>query len=240
MSNYKLKNALPITFFFLAMAAIFYFSDANATKPKPPKHPTQVQNQGQHQDQHQKQSQGQHQEAHGGFGEGGDAYSDIRVDTGAVDASSESVSTQSATQSLSVESNHEAGPEEVVLVPNNNTANCQRVYGFGGGNRSGNAVLGVPFRDKTCDLEAAADDAFAQGNITLGWVFKCKQKNLKKAFGGEQECLAAVANPSIVKQLRERVVVLEGQKETLLLERQYDQERCAEESKRAHESCVKK
>lgn len=217
MSKYKLSNILPLLFFGAAVVLFFWYQEANATKPKPPE-TSQEQSQGQGQKQGQDQAQSQHQST--------ESYSESQADAN--------------NEGVTVSSNYESGPGTVFLSPHNNTANCQRVYGLGGGNTSGNVVFGVPFRDKTCDLEAAADDAFSQGNINLGWVFKCKQKNLRKAFGGETECLSAVANPSVVKQLRERVLVLEDQKETLLIERKHDQERCNEETYRAHESCVKK
>lgn len=220
MKKIELIKLIPIMLAASAIGIVFYATNANATKPKPPPKPEQSQQQD--------QSQGQ------------EIQQNITTTGGPANAIAKSGDATNEGNSLSVESNYEASPADVVLVPHNNTANCQRVYGLGGGNNSGNVVLGVPFRDRTCDLEAAADDAFAQGNLTLGWVFKCKQKNIRKAFGGEQECLEAVARPDIVRQLKDRIEVLTDQKATLLEERKHDQARCKEETKRAHETCVGK
>ena len=215
------NKTLPILFFVIAASIAVWLlmpKDANATGKKTDREPykdvSQLQHQKMEMDQYQKQSQDQNQVA---------------------TSSSESSSVSGANNegnSLNVESNYQAGPAEVVLIPNNNTANCQRVYGFGGGNTSGNVVLGVPFRDKTCDLEAAADDAFAQGNLKLGWVFKCKQKNIKRAMGGEQECLAAVGEQNVVNYMKERIDLLEQQKATLMDVRELDKKRCDEKIER--------
>ena len=88
MSKFKLTNIIPILFFFIALGIFLWAGSAHATKPKPPPKPTPTQPVTQEQLQHQAQSQGQ--TAHGGFGEGGDSYSDVRVETG--DVASESFS----------------------------------------------------------------------------------------------------------------------------------------------------
>jgi hypothetical protein len=78
--------------------------------------------------------------------------------------------------------NSESNNTNVVLVPNNNTANCLRVYGLSFGNGDGAGALGVPFRDKACDYEAAADDAAAMGEHKIAWWWRCHKPNLRKTF----------------------------------------------------------
>ena len=230
MSNYKFSKALPVLFFLIAVGLFFWYQEANATYKKPPPKPQTVQEQSQDQHQKQGQDQNQHQTSEA------NAHSDSVAQSDAA-ANNEG-------NSLSVESNYESGPAEVVLVPHNNTANCQRVYGLGGGNTSGNVVLGIPFRDRACDLEAAADDAFAQGNTALGWVFKCKQKNIKREFGGkewrsqgEQLCLEQVAS---IVNLNDRIRILEEQKTTLLNLRQTENAQCEDAKTRIVEGCTRK
>ena len=230
MTRFNIRKLLPLILFVFAIVAFFAYQKANATNP-PKSEPSQLQQQQQQQQQWQNQESSQHQS--------NEALSESIANSDAA------ASASNDGNSLSVNSAYERGPAEVVLVPHNNTANCQRVYGLGGGNTSGNIVLGFPFRDKTCDLEAAADDAFAQGNIELGWVFKCKQKNLQKAFGsknnwrkdGEQLCLGSATN---VMQMHDRIRMLETQKQTLLEERKFDHERCNEEKTRIVEGCTYK
>ena len=146
--------------------------------------------------------------------------------------------------SLSVNSTYESGPANLVLVPNNNTERCLRVFGFAFGNQEGSAMLGLPFRSRACDLEAAADDAFSQGNTALGWTWKCKMKNIKKEFGGkewkqdgEELCLKMVSS---IVDLQDRVNQLEEQKQTLWDERQFDRERCNNEKSQIIEGCTRK
>lgn len=206
---------------------MFWFQSANATgKKQPPKEPPVVQTVEQQQAQQMAQQQTQTSES-----------------LSQSDAAAAS-SANNEGNSLSVESNVEASPAEVVLVPHNNTASCQRVYGLGGGNTTGNIVLGLPFRDRSCDLEAAADDAFAQGNTALGWVFKCKQKNIKREFGGkewrtegERLCLEQVAS---IVNLNDRIKHLEKQKATLLDLRQVERTQCNEAKDRIIKGCTRK
>jgi len=80
------------------------------------------------------------------------------------------------------------GGNDTVYVPNNNTESCLRVFGFAIPTKDGAIILGWPWRSQPCDLEAAADDAFSQGLMALGWSFKCKQKSLIKAFESEEQC----------------------------------------------------
>ena len=92
-----------------------------------------------------------------------------------------SASTQQANEqgmSLTVE----GSAPDIIMVPNNNTSNCMKVYGLSFGNTSGGGGLGVPYRDKSCDFEQAADDAAANGQHTIAWYWRCHKKNLYKQF----------------------------------------------------------
>lgn len=116
--------------------------------------------------------------------------------------------------------NSENNSSNVVLVPNNNTESCMRVYGLAFGNKDGSGGIGWPYRSRECDLEAAADDAFAQGNLELGWMMKCKQKSMKKAFGGrdwkatgEQACLESALGKV---RMAERIEQLEHQRNAVI------------------------
>ena len=82
----------------------------------------------------------------------------------------------------------EGGAPDIVMVPNNNTEPCLRVIGIMFSGTSGGAGIGWPYRSKLCDYEAAADDAFAQGQIDIGWFWKCQNKNLHKKFGSPELC----------------------------------------------------
>ena len=102
------------------------------------------------------------------------------------DAAASSSAEQSSSQSIN--SNYEAQAPDVILIPNNNTENCLRVFGLSFSNQSGGGGLGVPWRSRKCDFEAAADDAFAQGQMQLGWYWKCRNKNLYREFGSPSKC----------------------------------------------------
>lgn len=71
---------------------------------------------------------------------------------------------------------------DITLIPNNNTERCLRVIGLSFGNTEGGGGIGWPYRSKKCDFEGAADDAFAQGNMDLGWFYKCQNKNIASPF----------------------------------------------------------
>ena len=81
----------------------------------------------------------------------------------------------------------EGGAPDIVMVPNNNTAGCQRVYGIMFSSSSGGGGLGYPYRDKDCDFEQAADDASATGQHTIAWYWRCHKKALYKQFNGSKE-----------------------------------------------------
>ena len=155
---------------YLILLACLLPAMAVATGKKPPishpveQHNDQRQHQGQDQSQHQGQDQAQSQ--------------DTTVDvTSASTATVANASDQANSQSTSFT----AAPN-VVLVPNNNTEQCLRVIGISFANSSGGGGIGFPYRSKKCDFEAAADDAFAQGNMRLGWYWKCHNSNYYNQF----------------------------------------------------------
>ena len=141
---------------------------AAATGSKTPTSPPAVltNEQGQAQNQSQDQSQAQSQ--------------DVAVDVATTSAATASLANASD-QANSQTTTFTSAPS-IVLVPNNNTENCLRVIGLSFANTSGGGGLGIPYRSAKCDFEQAGDDAFAQGNMRLGWFWKCHNSNLYKQF----------------------------------------------------------
>jgi len=65
-----------------------------------------------------------------------------------------------------------------------NFLNCGRVIGFQYGNPSGIGSFGVPwFRDKSCDIWLAVNEAQQNGHILLSYAFMCEIKNIKSVWG---------------------------------------------------------
>ncbi len=142
--------------------------------------------QGQTQTQEQGQAQGQAQTAESDA----TATSTSSSEGGSGGAGGSGGTASSTNEGITVEgdtSNVENNSSNVVLVPNNNTERCLRVFGiaFGRGGESG--ALGIPWRSKKCDYEQAADDAFSAGERELGWFWKCENPNLYKSFKGKDE-----------------------------------------------------
>ena len=110
----------------------------------------------------------------------------------------------------------------VVLVPNNNTESCVRVFGLAFGKNGESGAIGIPWRSKKCDFEQAADDAFAGGERDLGWFWKCQNKNLYKQFQSKDESvesaisdchtrmLATTSTDEVVRRLEERLKATEN------------------------------
>ena len=168
------------------------------------------------------------------------------------EAAANSVSTSEAAASatnegnaLSVNSSYESGPADLVLVPNNNTENCLRVFGFSFGNREGSGMLGVPFRSKSCDYEQAADDAFAAGERELGWFWKCQNKSLYKTFQLDgmskdeakdlchRKAVGEIGNVQTIEALKNDLVFLQR-------EREIERENCEASKDRIVGACFKK
>ncbi len=118
------------------------------------------------QDQSQAQEQGQHQSSES-----------------SAQSASESVSGAESNNSVNIQGQKvEAPVPDLVLIPHNNTADCQRVFGFGGARPSGGAVFGIPFTSKDCTFEGDADDAFAAGQYAIGYYWDCHKKPAYKSF----------------------------------------------------------
>lgn len=131
---------------------------------EPPKEQEQQQGQQQEQNQHQKQGQQQGQKT------------DVDVVSGGAELDNE------IDLDLSDQSRVENNSSNVVLVPNNNTESCLRVFGISWGNGDGAGAFGIPWRAKACDFEQAADDAAASGHLAMAWYWRCHKKNLYKTF----------------------------------------------------------
>ena len=110
------------------------------------------------------------------------ATSESIAKAGATSASAAEASNEG--NNLTVSTSVEAPAPDIVLVPNNNTANCMKVYGLSFSNTSGGGGIGWPYRDKSCDFEQAADDASAHGQHIIAWYWRCHKKNLYKQFNG--------------------------------------------------------
>ena len=122
-----------------------------------------------------------------------------------------------------------SGGNDTVFVPNNNTESCLRVFGIAFPTKDGSAILGLPWRSQPCDLEASADDAFAQGNVVLGWMFKCQMKANKKAMGGYDACIAKATNSN---ELMRELVRLKEQNTALRDERGHEITECEQSKNR--------
>ena len=167
------------------------------------------------------------------------------------EAAANSVSTSEAAASatnegnaLSVNSRYESGPADLVLVPNNNTENCLRVFGFSFGNREGSGMLGVPFRSKSCDYEQAADDAFAAGERELGWFWKCQNKSLYKTFqldGMSKDEAKDLCHRKAVGEIGnvQTIEALKGDLAFLQREREIERENCEASKDRIGQACRK-
>lgn len=68
-----------------------------------------------------------------------------------------------------------------------NFINCGRVIGFQFGNSSGVGSAGIPwFRDRTCDIWLAVNEAQENGHVMLSYAFMCEIKNIKNIWGLER------------------------------------------------------
>ena len=161
-------GAILMLAFFIAFAVTPAFATSKPTND-------------QDQEQGQGQKQGQQQQTVVNIGGGGEGAGTL------ADATTTITSDDDMSIDASDNSRVENNSSNVVLVPNNNTESCLRVWGLGWGNASGSGGIGIPVRSKKCDYEQAADDAFAAGERDLGWFWKCENPNLYKSFKGKGE-----------------------------------------------------
>jgi hypothetical protein len=203
-------------------------------KPVPKMEQDQKQHQKQHQDQHVNQDVTVNIGTDGPMGDadtfstgdttlnGGDTSIDTNVDAGDTTFNSENNSTN------------------VVLVPNNNTESCLRVWGLSFGNSNGAGGIGYPHRSAACDYEQAADDAAALGNHSMAWYWRCHKKNVYKPFNRPDITKAQAIEACHTKMvqfldmgtMQQRINTLEEQKRTLLDLREHEQEVCDERVER--------
>lgn len=144
---------------------------------------------------------------------------------GSTSSSSSQGGTASATNDgVTVEGDRvENNSSNVVLVPNNNTESCLRVFGLAFGRNGESAALGIPWRSKKCDFEQAADDAFAGGERDLGWFWKCHNKNLYQQFRQGKKnveleiescharMLATTSTDDVIRKLEKRLSAADDQ-----------------------------
>ncbi len=132
----------------------------------------------------------------------------------AATASVSGVTASGGNSSMEFNSTVKASAPDIILVPNNNTERCLRVWGLSFSNTSGGGGIGIPWRSKKCDFEQAADDAFAAGQHKLGWYWKCQNSNLYKRMGSPEECLTTVL--SLYTQEKPAIPVVVADKESLV------------------------
>lgn len=176
---------------------------ATGKKKPPPESPKQEQEQ----DQHQKQYQGQHQESvslsSSKSAAGASADNDNEVNTtDYVDVKTEVDSPQSNSQTIEFETS-----PTLTLVPQGHTAGCQRTYGISFGNTDSAGGIGWPFRDKDCDYDNEAADAFASGQHKIGWYWNCHKKSAYKPFKDKGESVEKARDDCYQKMLSLYVVV---------------------------------
>ncbi|MGI9250796.1 MAG: hypothetical protein ACR2PR_06325 [Pseudohongiellaceae bacterium] len=151
-------------------------------------------NQGQQQGQGQGQAQGQIQgqgqgQAQGQIGINKSTNNNNSSAKSGSYSSSKAGAAAGAKSNVNIE-NTEVHPDDITvrqlgnvyLNPSNNTSRCIKAWGIATGNKDIQGVLGVPTRDRECDLNVAAEQAFKQGNMLLGWQFKCNMKSVNRLF----------------------------------------------------------
>lgn len=234
----------------------------------------QTQDQNQHQGQAQGQAQGQ------GQGQAQDQLTYVKTETTSqADSTAESTATSDAssysegssavsssaggsssnegnTIDASDHSSVENNSSNIVLVPNNNTEKCLRVWGVAWGKNGESGALGIPWRSAKCDFEQAADDAFAAGERESGWFWKCQNKNLYKRFkakgesaeSASQDCLdSMVGNITAMRTITTLTEQLETSEDLRKIERsRHEQlteelgELCEESKDRIFAACTNK
>jgi len=86
------------------------------------------------------------------------------------------------TQGNAQSTTFEGSAPDVILIPNNNTESCLRVFGLAFSNQSGGGGIGYPWRSAACDFQRIADDSAARGDHRLADYWRCHKKNIYKTF----------------------------------------------------------
>lgn len=224
-----------------AIAAITNYAYAGGSKPVNQQHQGQVQGQAQAQI-----AEGGHGGSSKAVGVGGGGGQ------GGHGGSGGTATNEGIDNTTSISSNTENNSSNVVLVPNNNTESCIRVWGLAFGKNGESGALGVPWRSARCDYEQAADDAFAAGERELGWFWKCRNKSLYRVFrktgmtkdqamnACHRNAVGHVTSASTIQGLTAKVERLENQVASHNDSMNRVAEECRESADRAHHSCVNK
>lgn len=205
--------------------------------------PSKTQKQSQHQSQQQTSAQEQSVTVNVGGGVDADGQAAPLVDTGDVSLQSGDTTLNGGDTNFNSESNN----TNVVLVPNNNTESCLRVFGLSFGNSSGAGGIGYPWRSSACDFEQAADDAAAIGDHTLAWFWRCHKKNVHKPFRKEgmtkqdavQACHEKMVSFLSHSTMQQRIDQLEREKATLMDLREHERAVCDESVERCRQELMK-
>lgn len=182
----------------ILIAAMTLALPAMATKPKPPPQTPQEQNQGQGQGQGQLQGQSSVNKnanlnlnlnsaiAEAEAGAIADANNSLHndIEVGGAEVATTLDTSNSLDNSYSNQIDFDSSPV-LTLVPQGHTAGCQRTYGLQFGDSNSGAGIGWPFRDKDCDYDNEAADAFASGQMEIGWYWNCHKKSSYKPFKGK-------------------------------------------------------
>lgn len=154
-------------------------------------------------------------------------------------------------QSVQFNSVSEARAPDILLVPNNNTEKCLRVFGFSFSTQDGGGGIGFPWRSAACDFEQAADDAFAAGERDLGWFWKCQSKNLYKPFRSKGESkesamtdcqdrmMQGVSQVQVIAMLRDNLAEMNLLRERELEQYRQSRRRCEDTTAKLEENCTK-
>jgi hypothetical protein len=154
-------------------------------------------------------------------------------------------------QKVEFNSNYESQAPDVVLIPNNNTEKCLRIFGLSFSTTDGGGGIGFPWRSAACDFEQAADDAFAAGERDLGWFWKCQSKNLYKPFRSKGESkesamsdcqdrmMQGVSQASMITRLQQDLTELNRLREQELEQYRQSRQRCNDLTEKLEENCTK-
>ena len=190
------------------------------------------------QGQEQQQTQGQEMQQH----------QTLNVDSGAAGGSAVNEGNE---QKVEFNSNYESQAPDVVLIPNNNTEKCLRIFGLSFSTTDGGGGIGFPWRSAACDFEQAADDAFAAGERDLGWFWKCQSKNLYKPFRSKGESkesamvdcqermMQGVSQASMIVRLQRDLAEMNLLRENELEQYRQSRRRCEDLTAKLEENCTK-
>lgn len=198
----------------------------------------QDQTQGQSQEQYQDQTQGQTQ------------GQETAVNVENASAGGQAIN-EGNDQKVEFNSNYESQAPDILMVPNNNTEKCLRIFGLSFSTEGGGGGIGFPWRSAPCDFEQAADDAFAGGERDLGWFWKCQSKNLYKTFRAKGESkesaiddcqtrmMAGVSQANVITRLQSDLAELSLLRQNELEQYRQSRERCENLTEKLEENCTK-